>query len=148
MLQYVLGINGTWGPFYMRFMSSWLKSYQTHFYCNYESNDQIMSQFCTCHDSSAVVACAKIVTWSDHYLSSNNTMNCKRFGLWNVKWAPGSISYAVSKHAIKGSVNERRRCLHEWGVVLHWLRPCQEIQRNRHRACIISSTGYLNHYVA
>ena len=37
--------------------------------CNFGCNDPIRSQFCTCHDSTAVMC--KIVIWSDHYLSCN-----------------------------------------------------------------------------
>ena len=31
-----------------------------------KNNDSIWSQFCTCHDNTAVVTCAKIVTRLDH----------------------------------------------------------------------------------
>ena len=86
------------------FMSSWPKSYETSF-CfnmfNFHSNKPIRSQICTCHDSSAVMACAKL--WPD-------IINClhvrarhifTRFGLWAhkmlVKHVPGH------KHGSRGT---------------------------------------------
>ena len=42
--------------FHKILMSSWLNSCENRF-C---SDDMIMPQFCTCHDSSAVVTCAKV----------------------------------------------------------------------------------------
>ena len=42
------------------FMSSWLKSCENIFCDNFNSHAPIRSQFCTCHDSLAVVACAKL----------------------------------------------------------------------------------------
>ena len=59
------------------------------------SDDQIRSQFCTCHDSSAVMACAKL--WPDWDIIFHKTVTCiiKRFGLWAhksfVKWVSGSL---------------------------------------------------------
>ena len=38
---------------------SYLKFCDNSVSSNFDSNDPIMSQFCTCHDSSAVVSCAK-----------------------------------------------------------------------------------------
>ena len=55
--------DDTNNPFYKRFMNSWLKYYQHSFCSNFDSNHPIMSEFCTCHNSSAVVACAKF--WRD-----------------------------------------------------------------------------------
>ena len=44
---------------------------QKKYFClNHDSNYQIRSQFCTCHErhgSSAVVTCAKLLTWPNHY---------------------------------------------------------------------------------
>ena len=41
-------------------MSLWLKSRTNHFYSIFYDNHPIRSQFCTCHDSGAVVTCAKL----------------------------------------------------------------------------------------
>ena len=51
-----------WHPLHKRFMSSQFKSpkFSSH---NIYSNDPIRSQLCTCHESRAVVACAKL--WLD-----------------------------------------------------------------------------------
>ena len=67
MSQFLLNSNCVWkirskmdsrDPFHEVLMSWWLKL------CfNYESNDKNCSRFCTCHNSSAVVACAKF--WPD-----------------------------------------------------------------------------------
>ena len=61
--------NDNWESFHKSFKSSWLKSCENSFPSTFNSTDPIMSQFCTCHDSWAVMACAKIVTWIDHYPS-------------------------------------------------------------------------------
>ena len=50
-------------PFHPLFMSSWFKSCDNSNYFNMKNNDQFRSQFCTCQDSLAVVACAKL--WPD-----------------------------------------------------------------------------------
>ena len=44
-------------------MSSWLKTCGKFVCCNFDSDDPIGWQFCTCHDSSAVVTSAKL--WLD-----------------------------------------------------------------------------------
>ena len=44
------------------------KPYQNSFCLNHKSNDPIRSQFCTCHNSGAVVTCATFVMSSDHHL--------------------------------------------------------------------------------
>ena len=40
-----------------------IQAWKNIFYYHLADNNQIWSQFCTCHDSSAVVTCAKV--WSD-----------------------------------------------------------------------------------
>ena len=49
---------------------------------NFDSNDPIRSQFCTYHDSSAVMACAKL--WLDWIIMFHARTTCifARFGLW------------------------------------------------------------------
>ena len=47
--------------FHKQFMSSLLKSCENPFCSNFDSNDPIRSQFCTRHDSLAVMACAKLL---------------------------------------------------------------------------------------
>ena len=44
-------------PFHKRSMSSWLKYYVC---CNFYTDDSITVRFGTCHDSSAVMVCAKL----------------------------------------------------------------------------------------
>ena len=58
--------------FHKQFMSSELKSFGNCFYCNLYFDDPIRSQLCTCHDSSAVVACTKLWPYLDNYFSSEN----------------------------------------------------------------------------
>ena len=53
----IVELAGNKEPFYKGFMSSWCKNmccFDVRYY------DQISSQFCTCHDSWAVVACTKL----------------------------------------------------------------------------------------
>ena len=52
-----------WDTFHKWFMSSWMKSYENVFCFNLDLSHTIRSQMCTCHDSLAVMACAKL--WSD-----------------------------------------------------------------------------------
>ena len=54
-------------------------------FSHFNSNDQIRSQFCTCHDSWAVVACAKL--WPDliviFHICKNNSNSCE---IWIMSW--------------------------------------------------------------
>ena len=50
----------TWHLFRQGFMSPLTKTFENYFCANSDFDDPIMSQFCTCHDSWAVVACAKL----------------------------------------------------------------------------------------
>ena len=76
--------------FHKKFMKYWLKSCQNYFCCNFVCNDTSMSKFCICHDSSAVVACAKF--WLDYFIIFHTRAAhiFIRFGLWAhkpfVKW--------------------------------------------------------------
>ena len=53
----------TWVLFYRSFMNSWLKFCWNLFCSNFDFNYLNRSEFCTCHDSWAVMACAKF--WPD-----------------------------------------------------------------------------------
>ena len=53
-----------WSPSHQGFINSYSKSRKKKSYCPYlKNNDPIRSQFCTCHDSWAVVTCANL--WPD-----------------------------------------------------------------------------------
>ena len=58
------------------------KNYFTKFSKNYHSDGPIWSPICTCHDSSAVVTCAKL--WSDWVIifQERVTWIFRRLGLW------------------------------------------------------------------
>ena len=49
--------------FHTQATSSWLNSWENILCSSFDSIDQIMSSFCTYHDSSAVVTCAEL--WND-----------------------------------------------------------------------------------
>ena len=52
------------------------------FCSNLDSYVAMRSQFCTCHDSSAVVACAKLwLHWATNF-HARSTLFFTRFGLW------------------------------------------------------------------
>ena len=55
-------VANVWNPLHKHFMSSWLK-YCDSFYYSFSYKDKIRSQFCTCHDIWAAMACAKL--WHD-----------------------------------------------------------------------------------
>ena len=90
-----------------KFASSSLKSCETFLFFDYDSNDQIRLQICTCHDRWAVVI------WSDHNFSLTTTQiedtleNLERFVLWaqtNLrKWSP-IHKYGVD--SIQGSTSQ------------------------------------------
>ena len=70
------------------------------FYSNFSNKDPIMSQFCTCHDSWAVMACAKL--WHDLMIIFHVRATCivKRFWLWVCKsfvWWPQIIPCLTNK---------------------------------------------------
>ena len=76
-----------------------------------EYNDQIMPQFCTCHDSSAVMTCAKL--WHDWIIIKIKTKNnFTRFQLRAhkpfVKWFPAHsrIISSVSQPAVKEGIEK------------------------------------------
>ena len=78
------------------FMSSLFKSCRNPYYCYIKNNDQIRSPFCTCHSSSAAVACAK--SWPDWIIRIQVTTKriFTRFQLWAhklcVKRVPGPLT--------------------------------------------------------
>ena len=54
----------TWGLFHKHFMRTWSNFWKKEITLLLLKNDDLIrSQFCTCHDSSAVMACANL--WSD-----------------------------------------------------------------------------------
>ena len=55
--------------FHIAFLSSWLKSCDNYLWSNFDYKYPIRSEVCTCHDSSNVVACAKL--WPDRIYSCN-----------------------------------------------------------------------------
>ena len=56
-------------------LSSWLKSCKNYHGCNHVSDDLIILQFCTCHNSWALVACTKFVLdLIMHYISAKSNL--------------------------------------------------------------------------
>ena len=82
------------GPFHKVYMSSQLKSCEKFLCCDSDSDDPNSSQICTCHDSWAVVTCAKL--WTDLIIicQVRAAWICKIFELWAhkllLRWSPGS----------------------------------------------------------
>ena len=72
-------------PFDKRFMSLWLKSYENTCGSYMTNIAEIKSQICTCHDSSAVVACENL--WHDLIIRKQIRANWfhPRFQLWTHK---------------------------------------------------------------
>ena len=68
-----------WGPFHKVLTSPSLKSCAHSLCSNFHYNDPIRSQFCTCHDSYAVVTCTN--SWHD-LLYVRATCIFARFKLW------------------------------------------------------------------
>ena len=63
------------------FMNSLFKTHQNSFYSNFDSNNPIRLQFCTCHDSTAVMTCAKL--WPDQIITHHTTNTIlMRFRFW------------------------------------------------------------------
>ena len=79
-----------WRQSHKELKSPKLKSRANHFCSNFDYNVLIMSKFCTCHDSWAVVPYAKL--WHDlmTVLLNRAIYYCAKFGLWIhkpfVKW--------------------------------------------------------------
>ena len=84
-------------PFHKWFMHSWLQLPQDSFSSNSYFDNSIRFQFCTCHDSSAVMACAKL--WPDLIIKFHKRARqiFTRYGLWAhkplVKRVPGPNSH-------------------------------------------------------
>ena len=74
------------GTSHKLFTSSLFKSREYSFGYEFNSIDLIRSQFCTCHDSWAVVACAKL--WTDLIIIFHVIVIYifTRLGLWAHKW--------------------------------------------------------------
>ena len=97
------------------FMSSSMESCEISFitYSNSNDfNDPISSQFCTCHDSSAVMACEKL--WSDLVILSHikaTHIFCKKLHhelinpLWNGSLFPASSTMPSTWERYKSWVN-------------------------------------------
>ena len=56
---------GMWKRCIVGFVN-WVNWNHLIIFCNYGSNDPVRSQFCTCHDSSAVMACAQL--WPNQFI--------------------------------------------------------------------------------
>ena len=63
-------------------MSTWLKSCENYFYSNPSSSDPIRSQFCTCHGTLAIGACAKLLPDQIDNFLVRGTSIFTRFRLW------------------------------------------------------------------
>ena len=81
-------------PFDKKFISSQLEFLNNSLVYDSDFDNPIRSQICTCHDSSAVVTCAKL--WPDWMINLTvwTTWFFTRFGQWAhkpcVEWVPGS----------------------------------------------------------
>ena len=79
--------------FHKVFMSSWSKSHKDKCCFYLKNNHLIRSQFCTCHDSSAVMTCANV--WPDWIIRITITVKIffRRFRIWThvlfVRWVLG-----------------------------------------------------------
>ena len=92
------------GPISLTFFHHNSNSMEISFSCNSITGDHIATKFGTCHDSPAVVPCAKYC--SDHYIIIWMRAN------WNfhhicivmekllVKWAPGLLHWQLNKYII------------------------------------------------
>ena len=59
--------------------------------------DQIRSEFCTCHDSSAAMACAKLWPWLDHKKKIKSRRIFTRFQFWAHKFVKcGNMIYILA----------------------------------------------------
>ena len=90
-------VHVTLGPILL-VVNELITEYYENFYSNHYSYATIRSQFCTCHDSSVVMACAKL--WPDHYCSQkSNTYLFTR--LWAhklfMKWIHCQFSLKYSQ---------------------------------------------------
>ena len=91
---------GVRGLSYNRFMSSWYESCKNVCCSNKKNYHQISSHICTCHDSSAVVTCAKL--WPDWIFKKNSHKNSQHFNfeliniLWNEFQAIWSLHMIIS----------------------------------------------------
>ena len=117
--------------FHTGFMSLKLKSSDISFHSNFDSNGAMISQFCTCRDSSAVMTCTKL--WHDLIISFHwRAMHIfPRFGLWAhkpfVKWA--------QKSWMAGS----QSC--QWGFYKIWSTRPSPRPNLRGRNCPLSVMG-------
>ena len=68
-----------------------------NFCFDHDSANWVRSQICICHDSWAVMTCAKL--WPDLSISYSSTPFFKRFGLWAhktlVKWGPCIFIFVI-----------------------------------------------------
>ena len=78
---YKLRTASAWGPFCTWIMSSLLKYYGNSIRSNFDSDDPTRSQFCTCHNSWAAVACVEL--WPGQIIFYIRAIFVfTRFGLW------------------------------------------------------------------
>ena len=123
-------------PFRKGFMSLWLKSCENIHCFSRDSWDLIRSQFCTCHDSYAVVSCAKVLPndffffffrWHDFFFMSHEFLEdldhylIKPLWDWSQPWRllnlfPPYCSLSVFQ---KYWITVSFRChFHIWQVVM------------------------------
>ena len=100
-------------PISQTFMSSWLKSYENSLCCSYDSENSIRSEICTCHNSSAAIACTKF--WADLIIIIHVRAKhiFARFESWAqkyfVKWDPGCCWFKWHSYADRWD-NSMRVC--------------------------------------
>ena len=90
---------GCWDPFHQRFFHHNSNSMEISFSFNSITGDHIAKKFGTCHDSPAVVPCAKYC--SDHYIIIWMRAKWNFHHIWIVmekllvKWAPDKQSHSI-----------------------------------------------------
>ena len=104
-------VNNQWDPvclwywlplslsdlFHQNFIKLLIQNLWKFIFFHLDSDDPISSQFCTCHDSSAVMTCAKVWTDLIFIFQSTATWILTRFGLWAQKtlWDESVTSVAL-----------------------------------------------------
>ena len=104
-----------WDPFHLRFFHHNSNSMEISFSSNSITGDHIATKFGTCHDSPAVVLCAKHC--SDHYISIWMRAKWNFHHIWIamekllVKWAPGALMMRmVFSQYFKRSIIRGMKC--------------------------------------
>ena len=122
-----------WVPLHKGFRSSWMKSCENSFRYNFNLNYAIRSQFCTWHDSWAVMTCAKL--WPDWSLSlkkSNMNFNeiwiMSSYIVWKTgRWLPPLVPARVTQKVVVMSTSPRKphKMLKGHGMTIRlWIYSC------------------------